>query len=121
MSTNNSTSTSTSTESDLAALVVQLRAELAAAKSAAAKVGTLSAAMVQALEESCTAGTVRPLGEKGNSGWNFSGRVLIGGSFCQIGINVIRKGDPGGADGVWSKDEARKAALRRELESLLAK
>jgi hypothetical protein len=117
MSTNNSTSTSTSTESDLAALVVQLRAELAAAKSAAAKIGSLSAAMVQALEESCTAGTVRPLGEKGNSGWNFSGRVLIGGSFCQVGINVIRKGGAGGADGA----EARKAALRQELEALLAK
>jgi hypothetical protein len=76
--------------------------------------------MVQALEESCTAGTVRPLGEKGNSGWNFSGRVLIRGSFCQIGINVIRKGGAGGASAA-DKDEARKAELRKELEALLAK
>jgi hypothetical protein len=77
--------------------------------------------MVKALEESCTAETVRPLGEKGSSGWYFSGRVQIGGSICQVGVNVIRKDGAGKEEARKAKDEARKAELRKELEALLAK
>ena len=94
-----STNTANTAAVDLSTLVEQLRkqladakAEAAAAKTAAAKVGTLTPELVAALEEACTPATIRPLGDKGNTGWNFSGRVVIGGEVCQIGVNVIRKG-----------------------------